>query len=215
MPKKRKKSEQIPLPTLRIYCEGEKTEPIYLNGYLRSLPSQTRKTVVSVEATKKNTPVQLVEVAIAAKASPKSLPEDEFWVVYDRESTSKYPETLHAKAMDKAVGNGINTALSNVCFEYWLLLHFVETSAPYSSFEDLRKNSPLNDEVKKRCGVDYEKSTRDLFSKIQPDIVPARARGSKLNAAGVKSADLNKDRAYQVNPFVGMVLLLDAIDAFS
>jgi hypothetical protein len=215
MPKKRKKSEQIPLPTLRIYCEGEKTEPIYLNGYLRSLPSQTRKTVVSVEATKKNTPVQLVEVAIAAKASPKSLPEDEFRVVYDRESTSKYPETLHAKAMDKAVGNGINTALSNVCFEYWLLLHFVETSAPYSSFEDLRKNSPLNDEVKKRCGVDYEKSTRDLFSKIQPDIVPARARGSKLNAAGVKSADLNKDRAYQVNPFVGMVLLLDAIDAFS
>jgi hypothetical protein len=215
MPKKRKKSEQIPLPTLRIYCEGEKTEPIYLNGYLRSLPSQTRKTVVSVEATKKNTPVQLVEVAIAAKASPKSLPEDEFWVVYDRESTSKYPETLHAKAMDKAVGNGINTALSNVCFEYWLLLHFVETSAPYSSFEDLRKNSPLNDEVKKRCGVDYEKSTRDLFSKIQPDIVLARARGSKLNAAGVKSADLNKDRAYQVNPFVGMVLLLDAIDAFS
>ena len=170
---------------------------------------------MSVEATKKNTPVQLVEVAITAKASPKSLPEDEFWVVYDRESTSKYPETLHAKAMDKAVGNGINTALSNVCFEYWLLLHFVETSAPYSSFEDLRKNSPLNDEVKKRCGVDYEKSTRDLFSKIQPDIVPARARGSKLNAAGVKSADLNKDRAYQVNPFVGMVLLLDAIDAFS
>ncbi len=215
MPKKRKKSDQIPLPTLRIYCEGEKTEPIYINGYLRSLSSQSRKTVVSVEATKKNTPIQLVEVAIAAKNSSKSLPKDEFWVVYDRESTSKYPEALHAKAMDMAIGNGVNTAISNVCFEYWLLLHLIETSAPFSSFEDLRRNSPLNDEVKKRCGVDYEKSTRDLFSKIQSDIGAARTRGARLNANGVSNADPNKDRAYQVNPYVGMVLLLDAIDAFA
>ena len=215
MPRKRKKSDKVPLPTLRIYCEGEKTEPIYINGYLRSLPSQTRKTVVSVEVTDKNTPVQLVEVAIAAKESSKSLPEDEFWVVYDRESTSKYSDGLHEKAMNKAAGNGVNVALNNVCFEYWLLLHLVETSAPYSSFEDLRKKSPLNDKVKERCGVAYDKSSRDLFSKIKSDIELARIRGAKLNAAGVDAADHKKDRAYQINPFVGMVLLLDAIDAFA
>lgn len=215
MPRKRKKSDKVPLPTLRIYCEGEKTEPTYLKEYLRSIPNHTRKTVVSVETTDKNTPVQLVEVAIAAKDSPKSLPEDEFWVVYDRESISKYSEGLHEKAMNKADGNGVNVALNNVCFEYWLLLHFVETSAPYSSFDDLRKKSPLNDEVKKRCGANYDKSSRDLFPKIQGDVEVARTRGSNLNAAGINAASYNKTRAYQINPFVGMVLLLDAIDDFS
>ena len=102
MPKPRKPSKLKPLKTLKIFCEGEKTEPNYLKGYIATLDNETRKSVVEIEKTRKNTAVQLVEEAIKAKKSSQSLPEDEFWVVYDRESVAKYPDELHAKAFDKA-----------------------------------------------------------------------------------------------------------------
>ena len=70
MPKPRKPSTLKPLKTLRIFCEGEKTEPNYLNGYISSLADKARKSVVAVQKTRKNTPVQLVEEAIKSKNLP-------------------------------------------------------------------------------------------------------------------------------------------------
>jgi len=148
MPKPRKPASLKLHRTLKIFCEGNKTEPAYLKGYIATLDTEARKSVVEVEPTRKNTAVQLVDEAIRAKKAPASLPEDEFWVVYDRESVAKYSNELHAKAYSKAEGAGINVALCNVCFEYWLLLHFVSTDAPYQNYDDLRKNSVLNDEFK-------------------------------------------------------------------
>jgi len=85
-------------PRLHIFCEGEKTEPNYLKGYVESRFPGT--TLSPVKRTDKNTPVQLVEVAIAAKKNNPD--DDQFWVVYDREATNKYPDALHAEARNKA-----------------------------------------------------------------------------------------------------------------
>lgn len=149
---------------MKIFCEGEKTEPFYINGYIQTFVNPERKTVVTIEKTRKNTPVQLVEVAIQAKESRVSLPNDEFWVVYDRESIAKYSDTLHAKARQRATSKGIKVALSNVCFEYWLLIHLVNTQSPYTCYDDLRKNSSFNSKVRELCGTDYEKSSPYLFN---------------------------------------------------
>lgn len=215
MPKPRKPSKLKPLKTLKIFCEGEKTEPNYLKGYIATLDNETRKSVVEIEKTRKNTAVQLVEEAIKAKKSSQSLPEDEFWVVYDRESVAKYPDELHAKAFDKANNSGVHVAICNVCFEYWLLLHFVSTDAPYQTYEDLRKNSALNDEVRKVCGCDYDKSSASIFAAIKDRVSDARERGRRLNERGKESAEKGKDKTYHINPYVGMVDLLQAIDDFA
>lgn len=214
MPKARKPSKLKPLKTLKIFCEGEKTEPNYLKGYIATLDNETRKSVVEVQKTRKNTAIQLVDEAIKAKKSSDSLPEDEFWVVYDRESVAKYTDDLHARAFNKAEGAGVHVALCNVCFEYWLLLHFVNTEAPYQHYDDLRKNSALNDEVKKLCGCDYDKSSASIFAEIKDKISEARKRGVKLNARGKASAKVGKDKPYHINPYVGIVDLLQAIDDF-
>jgi hypothetical protein len=213
MPKRRKVSKQKPLKTLRIFCEGEKTEPSYLNGYLKTLGDSARKFVI--EDTNKNTPVQLVEVAIALKKSPNSLPNDEFWVVYDRESTAKYSDALHAQARQKAASAGIQIAICNVCFEYWLLLHLVETDAPYTSFDNLMKNSAFNAAFKQACGCDYKKSGRSLFEKLKVSIPEARVRAQRLNETGKENADPARSEPHHINPYVGIVELLDAIDAFT
>jgi hypothetical protein len=67
MPKKKKPSRLKPLKTLRIFCEGERTEPNYLNGYIATLDNGTRKSVIAIQKTRKNTAVQLVEEAIIVK----------------------------------------------------------------------------------------------------------------------------------------------------
>ena len=76
-------------PVLHIFCEGRKTEPNYIEHYKDLFCLEKRASIV-VEKTDKTTPVQLVEEAIQKKASPSVGKDDEFWVVYDRESPAKY-----------------------------------------------------------------------------------------------------------------------------
>ena len=140
MPKKKTSSGKKVKPIFKIFCEGEKTEPLYIKGYVDHFHSEKRSIIV-VGKTDKNTPVQLVEVAVEAKNNGNE--NDIFWVVFDRESVAKYSHELHAKARDNARRNCIEIAFSNVCFELWILLHFEYTAAPYSTCADLLKKSNL------------------------------------------------------------------------
>ena len=215
MPRPRNAPRLKPLKTMKIFCEGEKTEPNYLRGYLGVVRNPTRRSVIEVQKTPKTTPIQLVNEAVKAKKLPTSLPEDEFWVVYDRESEDKYSHALHARARDKARRSGVKIAICNVCFEYWLLIHLEDTTASYSSFDDLRKRSSLYKEVKKKFGFDYEKSNSSIFSFFQSNIAVARRRALLLNMNGRASADPHKSEPHHINPYIGIIELLDAIDNFA
>lgn len=203
MPKKRIVQRLELKPRLHIFCEGEKTEPNYFRGYVETHFSGTR--LSPVKKTEKNTPVQLVEVAIAAKQS--NPPGDQFWVVYDREACNKYPDGLHAEARSTAQANGINIALSNVCFEVWILLHFQQAVAPYDSYEDLRKHSKLKEHI-----AGYDKGTRRRFS--NSEVCAARKHAVKLNAETISGANPEWDQPHQWNPYTDVYALLDAIDEF-
>jgi len=215
MPKARKRTEKPLLPKLHIYCEGEKTEPNYLTGYIGLFcPGNVRLKVIEIIPTKKNTPKQLVDEAVYDKKN--KYPEgDVFWVVYDRESVNKYPERLHMEAYQKAQTNNINVSLSNVCFELWLLLHFQETCAPYSCCDELIKNSNLNAECKKNGLDSYLKGDKTIFYKIANRISDARKRAEKINKKMLASAEPFKTNPYQLNPYTDVHKLLDAIDKFA
>ena len=163
--------------------------------------------------TSKNTPVQLVEEAIRFKDSPQSVKGDVFWVVYDREAEGKYSRDLHLKAWNLAKANNIEIALTNICFEYWILLHFIDSSAAYSSFDDLKLNSRLRSEVKRVCGKSYDKASDTLFEFIKGDIDNAKLRARKNNSAVLKAAGARK-LPFDVNPYSDIPKLLKAIDDF-
>lgn len=212
MPKKNNRPQRGIKPVLHIYCEGKKTEPNYLTGYIDKFFSTNRRLkVIKIEATKKNTPKQLVVEAVAAKKN--SLDEDVFWVVYDRESEQKYADELHACAYDKAQKHDIFLAISNVCFEAWLLLHFHDTNASYSSYDDLRNNSVLRAECIKRGLPDYDKGDKAIFSILnEEEINNARDRAMRINKQTENSADPSRTKPYQWNPYTDVYKLLDAID---
>lgn len=214
MPKKKSSAIRALPAVMHIYCEGEKTEPNYINKYIAGKFTDRRRKVVQVEATKKNTPIQLVEVALQHKNSHDCPNHDEFWVVYDREAPAKYLDELHKKALDLAVKNNINVALSNVCFELWLLLHFKGNTAPYASYNDLMASSDFRSELLKAGISDYEKGNTAIFDVVLSRLNTAKTRAIAMNQHTLSSAANGKNKPYQLNPYTDVYLLFDAIDGF-
>jgi hypothetical protein len=74
------------------------------------------------------TPKTLVDRAVEEKkraARSQFGRYDEVWCVFDFDEHPFIPE-----AKQKAAANGISVAMSNPCFEFWLMLHFAYYSAP-------------------------------------------------------------------------------------
>lgn len=215
MPKPRGKKDKKLKPVLHIYCEGLKTEPNYIHGYLDEFhPGIRPLKVIEVEPTKKNTPVQLVDEAVKKKADPSVPKHDIFWVVYDRESEAKYSSQLHQTAYEKAQARNIEVAFSNVCFEVWILLHFVDSSACYSSYDNLISQSPLKKKLEDIGVKNYDKGSDNLFSLLKDDVSKARRRAEKINADTLRCCDRPDSPPYFLNPYTDFYLLLDAIDKF-
>lgn len=215
MPKRNNLIREI-RPVFHIFCEGEKTEPYYIQHYLdKHCGSYSklcelkvcRDSYLLMEETSKNTPVQLVETAVEKKR--KCPPIDVFWVVYDRESVNKYSDALHQQAYDRACGSDVHIALSNVCFEQWLLLHRVYSTKAYNSYDDLYEHS----ELKKRF-PGYKKGDSSTYSVTEEEVRAARRNAVKINANSRAAAERENELPFRLNPYTDMHLLLDSVDAF-
>lgn len=119
-----------PLPRILIVCEGKVTERQYIDGFRVAQGITTvRVEVVSPGGD----PQALVERAIgirdasrreARRARDANLAYDEAWCVIDVDQHARL-ETARRLAHDA----GIQLAVSNPCFELWLLLHFADYRA--------------------------------------------------------------------------------------
>lgn len=196
-----------------IFCEGTKTEPQYLEAFIEDRVKQKSK-VIKIPPTKKNTPVQLVDEAIDKKKSKDTIEGDVFWVVYDRESVLKYPKKLHREAYAKALKHGIRVALSNVCFEFWILLHFEYTTSHYSCFDNLMAESNLKEHLK-RAGIrKYEKGSDLLYFVVKDNISDARTHAKKVNQFVIESSGYENQPPHECFPYTNIYELLDSIEEF-
>jgi hypothetical protein len=124
-PLKRQVETRPELRTFLVFCEGDKIEPDYLKG-LKSLPEVRRNAAVSIEIdTDHGVPLRLVKLAADRKirdAQRGSSVVDEYWCVFDVEWPENHPDL--DQTVNLARKNDIRLAISNPCFEIWLLLHF-------------------------------------------------------------------------------------------
>lgn len=130
-PLKRKVATRKPRKTLVVFCEGERTEPEYLNA-LKRQPSVRDLAAVDLRVeTGQGGSVPRTLVAIASEARRRAIDEDaeidEFWCVFDVEWPRNHPGL--DEAVKAAHANGIQLAISNPCFELWLILHFQDHAA--------------------------------------------------------------------------------------
>lgn len=208
MPKKKLAVKRSIQPVMHIFCEGEKTEPNYLNGYLEYRhPGKRRADIVRIEKTDKNTPQQLVDEAVKLKQQSPLM--DTFWVVYDRESKNKYPARIHMAARKKADDNGISIAFSNVCFEVWILLHFEKHFGSFQSYKDLWKRSRLRVYL-----PNYDKGCRNLYNVLNDKVEDAIANAKQMNKQTHENADHSWIHHDQWNPYSDFAKLLSSMDDF-
>lgn len=123
-----------------IVCEGEKTEPLYFKNLIQS-EQVTLAEVHIVRAA--GVPRTVVKRAVQRKKEAeryaRSLRDeyfkyDEVWCVIDVDEHPGLDE-----ALQQAEANGIKVALSNPCFELWVLLHFED----HRAFSDRTKVQSL------------------------------------------------------------------------
>lgn len=128
---KRRVAVRQPRKTILIFCEGERTEPEYLNALKRQQwVSDVAEVDLRVETKQGGSvPATLVSLAVEArKKDCKGQREfDEFWCVFDVEWPQNHPKLT--SVIEEARQGGIKLAVSNPCFELWLILHFQDQNS--------------------------------------------------------------------------------------
>ncbi|QQD77095.1 RloB domain-containing protein [Curtobacterium sp. YC1] len=136
---------------LRVYSEGEATEIDYIDA-LRRLPEVSEAAAVEVVVEMVGaSPLTLVEAAREAKRVASS-EVDSYWCVFDVESPDSHPYLKEAAIM--ARDNGIRLAISNPCFEVWLILHLAAQNAYLTTDEAVHRRSELDGSSDKHVDAD-------------------------------------------------------------
>lgn len=185
----RKAPKREPYDRVLIVCEGSKTEPYYLRELIAHY--QLSSANVEVHGEGDSTPSSVVGYAIELfKAEPDY---DRVFCVFDRDqhtdfdravqqvqgkTLEKYPDnkkTVEEKRADQARFEAIT---SIPCFEYWVLLHFEETTAAMPRYSDVRRRLRAIKSMK-----DYDKAARDVFAKTCGQLDVALQRADRANRA--------------------------------
>ncbi|MCY0947686.1 RloB family protein [Streptomyces antarcticus] len=185
-----------------IYCEGECTEDQYFKGLrqeLRSLP------VTINIGPDHGEPLSLVRSAIKHKeraersAADRYTPYDEVWCVVDIEAPVRHPSL--DEAIKLARRSGVHLALSNPCFELWLLLHIKDVSAYQTS---AAAQKAMEDDG--ACGYAVQRKHLDYIKLVGPDGARhgmAKERARKLRAS--------TDRGHRANPWTDVDILVELL----
>jgi hypothetical protein len=182
-----------------IYCEGKVTERLYLGALRREL----RIPGVQFGAVH-GEPLGLVKAAIAHKeraprsAADKCTPYDEVWCVLDVEAPSPHPSL--DRALSLADRQGVRCAISNPCFELWLILHV----------QDERRRLDTDEACKileRHGGCSY---TRDGKS-FRPESLMGNYEVARKRAQRLAEAHGERRRPADCNPFTSVWELVDAI----
>lgn len=170
---------------LLVVCGADVTE----SDYLRGLVAHVANPAVTVRITTKScSPSQLIKHAGAQRELLRT-DFDEVWCVFDVDEFQDVP-----RAVWQASEAGIEVAVSNPCFELWLVLHFGPHTAYARTYKELLPHLT-------RHLPHYDKSRLD-FRHFEDGWESAVPRARRLAPSG---------KEHEVNPATGMWTLVERI----
>ncbi|AXX33509.1 hypothetical protein APASM_6144 [Actinosynnema pretiosum subsp. pretiosum] len=176
-----------------VFTEGKNSEPDYVNG-LKRLPRIFGKIALKLEIHPEHVvPMRLVELAVDYVDDPEI---DECWCIFDVESPQPHPNLKEALAL--AEKRGVKVAVSNPCFETWLVLHFEDCTRSYTTAQIDRLSKRLDGRSGKSIDAD----------KYLPHREAAAERARKLD----ERHDRDGKTFPKNNPSSGMPAFLAALD---
>ena len=172
------------------------TEPLYLKAF--AALQEVRRTATLDVRGMGYEPRKLVEEARNVKRSEprQSAGATEYWCVFDVEAPTQHAR-LH-EAVQMARDNSIGVAISNPCFELWLVLHYTDHES-WINNDDCRSLRRQHDgsQGKSLDGAAYMPWRREAFTRAK--------RLAMLHASAGR--ELPDD-----NPSSGLYRLLEAIE---
>jgi hypothetical protein len=194
---RRRRPYRNPHPRFLIVCEGTLTERGYFTAFRHA-----ERSLINLEISPGGVPRTLVQRAIelrseADQKAKNSKDENErfehVWCVFD---IDEHPGVLEAK--QQARDNRIDVAISNPCFELWMLLHFQDQRAHIERHL-----------LRQECGKflpGYDKEVP--FAKLHPRYGEALKRASDLDVWQTKRGLEGS------NPWTGVYRLTEKIKRF-
>lgn len=174
----RRPPKRAPYDRVLVVCEGEKTEPLYLNDIRQEY--HLSSAYVSIVPSEYGTqPLQIVQFAIDEFKRTKEF--EAVFVVFDRDAHTTYHNALtKARAFNLKMQNDEGkpvpfTAVPSVpCFEFWLLLHFANIQAFFERGDIQRK---LKTHI-----ADYEKGNEGIYTLTKANLAVATDRAARLRS---------------------------------
>ena len=168
-------------------------DPIIHQGDVVIAISQSGETADTLAA--------LSEAKKRMKQGKKDIPYDAVWIVFDNDQHSKIPETYTNSAKED-----INIAFSVMCFEYWILLHFENTSKGFLNCAQIISY------IRKSHYPDYQKANENFFNKIKDRIPTAIDRAESIMQS--RAAQINAGQMpWQFNSYTDVHLLLNYLSS--
>jgi hypothetical protein len=187
---------------LLIICEDGKSSKLYFESFKRDEKLKRRLASVSIEVVhpKDHSPVGLVTEAKIKKQKAKKdrNPYDEIWIVLDKD----YHANI-AKAFDMAYANGFKIALSVICFEYWVLLHFEKTKRPF------KKCAEIISYIRKKHHPEYLKK-ENAYYELKDNVNIAIENGRWIVMQN--QIDINRGaKIYELSAYTDVHLLVESL----
>lgn len=198
--KSRRASDLDPKPRLLVVCEGLKTEPSYLTGFREAC--RNPRVDVHVVSHRGGSPTRLLEQAESLRDEARkkawrledpAIAYDQVWCVFDVDVHGAEVPNVRRKAE----AAGIELAVSNPCFELWLILHF--RGNPGRQERDW-----LHREMKSYV-KSYDKKVD--FADYVPGYAEAVKRAEALSREAARAGESGR------NPTTGVYRLTRAIEA--
>ncbi len=129
---------------------------------------------------------------------------DEIWIVFD---TDVLTSDKRNGGITYAKSKGIKVAYSEPCFEFWLLLHGIYTTALMPKCADVVPHL-----LKAFCWAGYAKNREETERQISPLVTKKCVAKALKNAERVRDHHLSAGTRFPANPSTDVDRLVHAIN---
>ena len=179
---KRKQASKEPYDKVLIVCEGAKTEP----NYFAEIQShyQISSLNIAIDGDSGSSPTCVVKRAkeLAKKEERLGSPFDKVYCVFDKDDHASYDAAL--EQIRAQSGEVFQSAQSVPSFEFWLLLHFEQTTRAYVSQRGSSVGAQVLRDLKSKEGMEqYDKGDKGTFNMLLPHLDTAKRNATRVLAA--------------------------------
>ncbi len=190
----RHKANREPYDKVLIVCEGTKTEPYYFAEIKDHYKIATANIKIASDCGSSPTSVLEHAISIYQEAKSSSNQYDRVYCVFDQDRYHLEPTNQYQKAIDRIASfKPKNTffAINSVpCFEYWFLLHYEYTTAPFSAVGGVTVGQAVLKKLT-RYWPGYTKAINNSFEHLLPQLQFAIHNSKRALSEAIKNHNDN------------------------